>query len=77
MSAKIQGNAPFPSAVDAYCRVSIHTKPMSVNYANPGDWLSVRCYPLNNGMTELGFWREDRLLDVQQLKTADLKGVQF
>jgi hypothetical protein len=30
-----------------------------------------------NGLTELRFWRDDQLLDVQQLKTIDLKGVQF
>lgn len=64
-------------AVDPYCRVAINNKSYSVNYANPGDWLVVRFYPMTNGMTELRFWREDRLLDVQQLKTADLEGVQF
>ena len=63
--------------VDAYGRVSINNRALSVNYANEGDGLMVRFYPLNNGMTELRFWRDDRLLDVQQLKTDDLRGLQF
>jgi hypothetical protein len=30
-----------------------------------------------NDVTELRFWRDDQLLDVQQVKAIDLKGVQF
>ena len=63
--------------VDAYRRVSVNNRPLAVNHANPGDTLNVRFYPMTNGLTELRFWRDDQLLDVQQLKTIDLKGVQF
>jgi hypothetical protein len=63
--------------VDAYRRVSLNNRPLAVNHANPGDTLNVRLYPMANGFTELRFWRTDQLLDVQQLKTIDLKGVQF
>lgn len=63
--------------VDAYCRVSINSQFRSVNYANPGDVLSVRFYPMTGGVTELRYWRDDRLLDVQRLKTSDLQGMQF
>ena len=63
--------------VDAYCRVSINNQFRSVNYANPGDVVSIRFYPLTGGATELRFWRGDRLLDVQRMKTSDLKGMQF
>lgn len=63
--------------VDAYRRVSLNNRPLAVNHANPADTLNVRFYPMANGLTELRFWRKDHLLDVQQLKTIDLKGVQF
>lgn len=63
--------------VDAYRRVSLNNRPLPVNHAHPGDTLNVRFYPMANGLTELRFWREDHLLDVQQLKTIDLQGVQF
>lgn len=63
--------------VDAYCRVSINGKFRSVNYANPGDVLSVRFYPTTDSVTELRYWRGERLLDVQRLKTSELQGMQF
>ncbi len=63
--------------VDAYRRVSLNNRLLTVNHASPGDTLNVRFYPMTNGLTELRFWHNDQLLDVQQLKTVDLKGVQF
>ena len=63
--------------VDAYRRVSINNLPLKVNKADPDDRLCVRFYPMTGGVTELRFWRDDLLLDVQQLKTSDLAGVQF
>lgn len=63
--------------VDAYCRVSINTHFRSVNYANPGDLITIRFYPLAEGTTELRYWRGARLLDVHRIKTNDLKGLQF
>ncbi len=67
----------FDRTVDAYRRVSLNNRPLPVNHAHPGDTLNVRFYPMANGLTELRFWHNDHLLDVQQLKTIDLKGVQF
>ena len=63
--------------VDAYRRVSLNNRLLPVNRANPGDTLNVRLYPMPNGLTELRFWHNEHLLDVQQLKTIDLKGVHF
>lgn len=63
--------------VDAYCRVSINNQSRSVNYANPGDVALIRFYPMTGGVTELRYWRGDRLLDVQKIKTSDLLGLQF
>lgn len=62
---------------DSYRRVSINTKLLRVNKVNPGDALNVRFYPMTGGVTELRFWRDNQLLDVQRLKTSDLAGMQF
>ena len=63
--------------VDAYRWVSINTKQLPVNKANPDDKLTIRFYPMTGGVTELRFWRNDQLLDVQRLKNSDLAGMQF
>jgi hypothetical protein len=63
--------------LDSYCHVSINNKAFSVHKANPGDEILIRAYPMGNGMTELRFWRDDRLLDVQQFRTNDLPGMHF
>lgn len=63
--------------VDAYRRVSINNRQLPVNKANPDDNLTIRFHPMTGGVTELRFWRDDQLLDVQRLKTSDLAGMQF
>jgi transposase len=62
---------------DSYRRVSINNRLLSVNKANPHDVLTIRLHPMRNGLTELRFWREDQLLDVQILKSTDLARVHF
>ena len=63
--------------VDPYRRVSIANNLIPVSHAFPGQTLNIRFYNFSRGMTELRFWCDDRLLDVQQFKTTDLEGVQF
>ena len=63
--------------VDAYRRVSINNKILPVNKANPDDKLTIQFHPMTSGVTELRFWRNDQLLDIQRLKTSDLAGMQF
>lgn len=63
--------------VDAYRRVSINNKQLPVNKANPDDKLIIRFHPMTGGVTEIRFWRNDQLLDIQRLKTNDLAGMQF
>lgn len=63
--------------IDPYRRVSINNKQLPVNKANPNDRLTIRLYPMTGGVTELRFWRNDQLLDIQRIKTNDLAGMQF
>jgi hypothetical protein len=62
---------------DAYRRVSVNNRLLSVNKVNPHDPVTIRFYPMTGGVTELRFWRDDQLLDVQTLKTSELAGMQF
>jgi len=39
--------------------------------------VNLRIYPLDDGPTEIRFWREGRLIDIQKVKNSDLKGVRF
>lgn len=58
---------------DAYRKVSINTLELRVNGASPGEVINTRVYLLDAQLAELRFWRGDRLLDCQTVKTADLK----
>jgi len=62
--------------VSAYRRISINSIPLAVK-ANPNDVLDVRFHPMTRGLTELRFWRDRQLVDVQTIKTRDLHGMQF
>ena len=63
--------------VDPYRRISINNMMMKVQNASPYDHLTLRIYPLNNRISEIRFWGEDKLLDVHKIKNTDLMGVHF
>ena len=63
--------------VDPYRRVSFKNLVIKVNHVTPGEVVDIRVYHSENGLSELRFWNKDGLADVHQVKTADLKGVQF
>ena len=63
--------------VDPYRRISIHNLQLKVNNATPRKRLTLRIYPLNNDMSEVRFWCDDKLIDVQRVRKSDLKGVHF
>jgi hypothetical protein len=63
--------------VDAYRRISINNLLLKVNHATPRKELYLRIYPLNKDFSEIRFWCEDNLIDVQRIKNSDLKGVHF
>ena len=79
---------PFQSAKDIFClrmkrtvdpyrRISINNLPLKVNHATPKKEVNLRIYPLNKDISEIRFWCEDKLIDVQKIKNTELKGVHF
>jgi transposase len=62
--------------VDLYRQISISPLQFKV-HADPRKQVNLRIHPLNNGISEIRFWCEGKLIDVQKLKNSDLQGVQF
>lgn len=62
---------------DAYRKISINNVKFKVNKVNPRDEVVLRIYPLNNQISEIRFWVDNQLLDIQKIKNSDLKGVHF
>jgi hypothetical protein len=63
--------------VDSYRRVSINNLQLKVNHATPRKEVNLRIYPQNQDTSEIRFWCEDKLIDVQRIKNSDFKGVHF
>jgi hypothetical protein len=58
--------------VDSYRRVSINNLVLKINGVPPGERVNIRIYPLNHFLSELRFWHDGRLVDVQRAKNRDL-----
>jgi hypothetical protein len=63
--------------VDSYRKISLHNLQLKVNNATPRKRVTLRIYPLNKDVSEVRFWCEDTLIDIQRVKNSDLKGVHF
>jgi len=63
--------------VDPYRRISLHNLQLKVNNATPRKRVTLRIYPLNSEVSELRFWCDNTLIDIQRVKNSDLKGVHF
>lgn len=63
--------------IDSYRRISINNLQLKVNHATPRKEVNLRIYPLNHQISEIRFWCEGKLIDVQRVKSSDLKSVQF
>jgi len=63
--------------VDPYRNISLHNLQLKVNNATPRKRVTLRIYPLNKEVSEVRFWCEYALIDVQRIKNSDLKGVHF
>jgi len=81
-------NPPFRSVKDIFClrlertidsyrKISLNNLQLKVNHATPGKTVNLRIYPLSATLSEIRFWCEENLLDIQKIKNSDLKGVQF
>jgi hypothetical protein len=62
---------------NAYRQISINNVPLKVNNLNPYEPVNLRIYPLNSTFSEVRFWSNGNLLDVQKLKNNILKSVHF
>lgn len=63
--------------IDAYRKISVNNLQLKVNNATPRDIVNLRIYPTSNGVSEVRFWRNDKLIDVQRVKNNDLGIVHF
>jgi hypothetical protein len=62
--------------IDSYREVSISSLQFKL-HADPKKQVNVRIHLLNDHISELRFWCEGKLIDVQKIKISDLKGVHF
>ena len=63
--------------IDSYRRISINNLPLKINHATPGKTVNLRIYPSTIEVSEIRFWCEGKLIDVQRVKNSDLRGVHF
>lgn len=62
--------------VDPYRHISISSLQFKV-HADPQKQVNLRIYPLNDQISEIRFWCEEKLINVQKVKNSELKGVHF
>lgn len=63
--------------VNSYRKISLNNLELKVNGAVPGKRVNLRIYPLNNRISEVRFWCDNKLIDIQKLKKSELKTVHF
>jgi len=63
--------------VDAYRKISFNNLQLKINNAVPREKVTLRIYPLSKSLSEVRFWCNGELLDVQNIKNKDLQGVHF
>jgi len=63
--------------IDSYRKISLNNLQLKVNNAVPRKRVTLRIYPLNKDISEVRFWCENNLIDIQRVKNSDLKGVHF
>ena len=63
--------------IDAYRKISLNNLQLKVKNATPGETVNLRIYPLNDSVSEVRFWCNNKLIDVQKVKNSYLKGVHF
>jgi hypothetical protein len=76
-SAKDIFSLRIDRTIDPYRNISLNNLPLKINHAVPGKTVNLRIYPLTNILSDIRFWCEGNLIDVQRIKTSDLKGMHF
>jgi len=62
---------------DAYRKISIDNIHLKVNNLDPNEHVNLRIYPLNSVYSEVRFWANNKLIDVQKFKNEVFKSVHF
>jgi hypothetical protein len=62
---------------DAYRKISLNHANFKVNGVNPHDHIVLKIYPLNKVVSEIRFWKDAQLVDVQKIKTSELQLTTF
>ncbi|HLE26221.1 MAG TPA: hypothetical protein VI935_11345, partial [Thermodesulfobacteriota bacterium] len=62
---------------DAYRKISINSLELKVNGAVPRETVNLRIYPMSNGISEVRFWCNGKLIDVKRVKNSELNIVHF
>lgn len=62
--------------VDSYRQISISPLQFKV-HADPQKEVNLRIHPLNDEISEIRFWCEGNLIDIQKVKNSELKNVHF
>ena len=63
--------------IDPYRRISINNLQLKLNHATPGKTVNLRIYPATIEVSEITFWCEGKLMDIQRVKNSDLEGMHF
>ena len=63
--------------IDAYRKISVNGLQIKINGAVPLEKVTLRIYPLNHVLSEVRFWSQNKLIDVQKFKNTDLFPMHF
>ena len=63
--------------IDAYRKISVNGLQLKINGAIPHELVTLRIYPLNRALSEIRFWSQNKLIDIQKLKNTDLFPMHF
>ncbi len=63
--------------IDSYRKISLNNLQLKINNSVPREKVTLRIYPLNKALSEVRFWCNGKLLDIQNIKNKDLQGVHF
>jgi transposase InsO family protein len=67
----------YPRSPKSNAFIERFNRTLREQFLNEYDDVEVRIYKLNNDISELRFWKNNNLLDIQFAKNALLKGIHF